>query len=80
MGTTMNLTHVCFACCAGEVEWMVKVINNSYISLFGGENNLIQKLADETLGNTKVEIIIPETLKSEGINTDCIKLGTYKFS
>lgn len=80
MKTSMRLTHDCFGCTPGDVEKMLNIINISYIELFGGNNNIIVKLAEETERNTNIKINIPETLNNEGINIDAINKGTYKFN
>lgn len=80
MKTSMRLTHDCFACTAGQAERLLETIDNTFSDLFGGRNNLIKKLADETFENTGVEINVPETLKAEGIAINNIQKGIYKFS
>lgn len=80
MATTLRLTHDCFACTPGEVDHMLATINNAYIGLFGGENNIIKKLAEETEADTKVAIDIPKTLNTAGISAEFISKGAYKFS
>jgi len=80
MKTSMRLTHDCFACTPGEAEKMREVINHSYIDLFGGNNNFMKNLADETYENTGMVITIPDTLDAHGISEEAIKLGIYKFS
>lgn len=80
MKSSMRLTHDCFACTAGNAERLMETINNTFIDLFSGRNNIIEKLVEETKANTGIEITIPDTLIASGIGVDNIQKGAYKFS
>jgi len=80
MKTSMRLTHDCFATTAGHAERLLETIENTFVDLFGGQNDLMVKIVAETEKNTGVKIAIPETLKACGINVNDIRKGAYKFS
>jgi len=80
MKSSMRLTHDCFACTAGQAERMLETINNTFVDLFGGRNNIIKKLVEEAHENTGVEITVPGTLSDTGISINNIEAGIYKFS
>ena len=80
MKTSMRLTHDCFATTAGHAERLLETIENTFVDIFGGQNDLMVKIAAETEKNTGVKIAIPETLKACGINVNDIRKGAYKFS